>query len=167
MNIQFVILIILQILFSFILASQAKKDGYSFCLFFLFGLLLSPVIGFIVLLMIGNKNEKIKRKKIFSGVLKICPYCYNGIEKEILVCSFCGRDISSEIPNPHIVNISKINVREKPELKSEFIFKLSYNEIVSIINVGEEIYKNNYWIKIRNKDGKSGWCFSEDFLKIN
>ena len=171
MNISIIIFLLFQTVISFFLASTAKKNGRSFGVFFVLGLFISPVIGFIILIIIGDKNKKNLQNNIISGNLNICPYCYRVIEKKLLNCSFCGKDVSSEettvkLLNPHIVNINKIKIREKPEGSSNILFDLSYNDIVSVIEIGEKIYDKNYWIHIKDRDGKKGWCFSENIKKI-
>jgi len=62
--------------------------------------------------------------------------------------------------NPFKV-IESVSIREKPELTSSYVFNLNYNEIISVIEVGEKISDTNYWIHVKNKDGKDGWCYSE------
>lgn len=46
---------IIWIVLAFIVASAAKNRGKSYGLFLALSLLLSPVLGFIILLIVGNK----------------------------------------------------------------------------------------------------------------
>jgi uncharacterized protein YgiM (DUF1202 family) len=64
------------------------------------------------------------------------------------------------------VNTSTLNVRKGPDLISEYIFKLNYNETVDIIEMGEKISDNNAWCLIRDKQKREGWCYSDNLDKI-
>jgi len=70
------------------------------------------------------------------------------------------------LDNPYKA-IDSINIREKPDLASSYVFKLTYNETVSLIETGEKISDNNYWVHVKNKNGKDGWCYLENLKKID
>ena len=88
----FVVFIIWLIL-CFVCGSSAKSKGRSFGAYFALSLFLSPLVGFIVLLVKGENKEALAEKNISLGVSKKCPFCANEIKTEAIVCQFCGRDL--------------------------------------------------------------------------
>jgi hypothetical protein len=58
-----------------------------------------------------------------------------------------------------------VNIRKEAELASEYIFKISYGEIVSLLKIGEKISEQNSWVLIQDKNGNKGWCSTEYFEK--
>ena len=89
---------IIWIILVFVLASVAKGKGRSYGSFLAIGLFLSPLIGFIILLAMGENKEKIAENNISSGISRKCPFCANEIKKEAIVCQYCGRDLPKEEP---------------------------------------------------------------------
>jgi uncharacterized protein YgiM (DUF1202 family) len=58
-----------------------------------------------------------------------------------------------------------IQIREKPNLASKVLFKLEYNEIFSIIEIGEKCTDTDYWVCVKTKDGKTGWVGNSKYLE--
>jgi ABC-type molybdate transport system permease subunit len=87
------VIFILWIILAFVLASTAKNKGRSYGSFLALGLVLSPIIGFIVLMAMGENREALERQSIANGVTKRCPFCANQIRKGAIVCQYCGRDL--------------------------------------------------------------------------
>jgi ABC-type molybdate transport system permease subunit len=85
---------IVWIVLAFVLASSAKGKGRSYGGFLALGLILSPIIGFIVLMAIGENKEALRQQNIASGITKKCPFCANEIKREAIVCQYCGRELS-------------------------------------------------------------------------
>lgn len=54
---------------------------------------LCPVVGFIVAIMVDNKEEMASRKGEF-GNLRKCPFCAESIRKEAVKCKHCGSAIA-------------------------------------------------------------------------
>jgi hypothetical protein len=83
------------IILVFVVASVAKSKGRSYGGFWAISLFFSPIIGLIVLGVMGENKEVLQQQNIEAGVTKKCPFCANEIKKEAIVCQFCGRDLPS------------------------------------------------------------------------
>jgi uncharacterized protein YgiM (DUF1202 family) len=68
--------------------------------------------------------------------------------------------------NQFQVNVDLLDLREKPELLSNYTSKLSINEIVTIFEIGKELSNNIYWVHVKTKNGKIGWCYSDLLKKL-
>jgi hypothetical protein len=91
--------IIVWVVLTFILAKLAENKRRSYKLFFIIGLFLSPIIGYVILHAIGDKSKALQRKQIKKGIVKICPFCAgaNILKGEpIIVCQHCKREIRTE-----------------------------------------------------------------------
>ena len=93
---------IIWLVLAFVLASSAKTRGRSYGGFLAIGLFLSPLIGFIILLAIGENKEEVAKQNIAIGIMKKCPFCANDIKKEAIVCQYCSRDLP-EVQAPEAV----------------------------------------------------------------
>ena len=62
------------------------------------------------------------------------------------------------------VTASVLKVREKSDVKSKFLFKISKNEIVDVTEDTKIMMTDSYetapWVKIKTKDGKTGYVFA-------
>jgi hypothetical protein len=85
--------IIIWFLLAGLVGYAASKKGRSEIAYFLLSLLLSPLVGFLILLVAGDDEEGTLQR----GELKKCPYCAELIKIEAIKCKHCGADLNSEI----------------------------------------------------------------------
>ena len=90
-----------------VIASNKGRSGFGF---FLLAILLSPLIGIIAALIVGENKSKVESKQIDSGENKKCPFCAEIIKTEAKVCKHCGRDQPEEKTTKAAGNTNKPKV---------------------------------------------------------
>lgn len=70
------------------LASRRGRSGLGF---FLLSLLLTPVIGFIVVLLVSDRPKP-------TAYARVCPFCREGIKTQAIVCPHCQREVGEMSP---------------------------------------------------------------------
>lgn len=85
----FIFWIILAILVG-VFASSKGRSGIGF---FLIALILSPLIGFIIALVVSPIREKAEAKAINSGDMKKCPNCAELVKVEAKLCKHCRSEL--------------------------------------------------------------------------
>ena len=91
--------IFLWILLAIGAAVVAKRNGRSYIKYLLISIFLSPLAGFLILLILGKNEEGIVKSKIQTKEYKICPFCAELIKYDAIVCRYCGGEI---VRNPVI-----------------------------------------------------------------
>lgn len=78
----------------------ANSKGRSSIGFFFISLILSPIIGFLIALIVAPHEDEIMKNKN----LKKCPYCKELIKEDAIICKHCHKDLNKkEILNRNIL----------------------------------------------------------------
>lgn len=93
----------------------ATNRGHSGIVFFLIAAVLSPLIGFIIVLVMKPNTQEIESWSIESGELKKCPDCAELVKSEAKICKHCGNEL------PSSKQIFKIKTIHTPELTKELV----------------------------------------------
>ena len=150
---------------AFFIASRASKQGRSYILFLLIGFFLGPVFGSIILLMVGDNKEALKKQNL----TKKCPFCANENNRKALVCNSCGADLRGKEEKPQIgVRLSKsefivkksTELKQGPDNNSNYVWSIEKNEIVRIRQTDGD------WSFVVRQDNTGGWCLSSCLEEI-
>ena len=90
------VLVVLWLIFAIMVALFAKSKGHSGILYFFISVVLSPLIGFIIALVISPGVEKIEEKALSTGSMKKCPNCAELVKAEAKVCKHCSGELIIE-----------------------------------------------------------------------
>ena len=88
---------ILPVLLGMIPAFIAKRKGRSFGLWWLYGAAIF-IVALPHSLLIKTDTTALERRLSAQGMKK-CPYCAESIEKDSVICRFCGRSLTGSPPD--------------------------------------------------------------------
>ena len=72
-----------------VFANSKGRSGFGF---FLLSLLLSPLIGFIIALIVKPQEKVVEQKVIAQGNSKKCPDCAEIVKIEAKICRHCRHE---------------------------------------------------------------------------
>ena len=116
----------------------ASSKGRSGVGFFFVAVLLSPIVGFIIALVVQPIHTNTDAKALRSGEYKKCPYCAELVKSEAVVCKHCGRDLPAA---PAYTNPRKSEVTEVKQILS----KEDFQRLLAKSNESRFSYLLNRW----------------------
>lgn len=86
------------IIFATLVGVYASSKGRSGVGFFFLAMLLSPLIAFIIALVVAPISANTDARAVETGEFKKCPYCAELVRAEAIKCKHCGSDVSISDP---------------------------------------------------------------------
>jgi RNA polymerase subunit RPABC4/transcription elongation factor Spt4 len=115
-------LIVLWIVFSLLVGAFWLSKKRSFWGGLFIAVFLSPLIGFIIGLVLKPNVAKQEEEAIAHGTMKKCPYCAEMIKNEAIVCRFCGKDLHAKDMKGTVNESKRDENLNKPEDSSNMIY---------------------------------------------
>jgi len=158
-----VIVGILWFILVFVVASAAKKKGRSYGNFWILSFLLSPLVGLIVLGVMGDNKETLQKQSIELGIMKKCPFCANDVKKEAIVCQYCGKDLPIiNDDSVYFIAKSKLRIVEGKTKNSKTVEILNKGSVVKLIETDNE---DKSIILIETSNNNKGYGHISNFTK--
>ena len=86
-------IIIIWIVLTVVASKTAAKKGRPTGMVIFLSIVLSPLIGIIVALAMGEDKDAIESKEVASGGQRKCPFCAEMVKSEAIVCKHCGKEL--------------------------------------------------------------------------
>jgi Na+/H+-dicarboxylate symporter len=86
--------IIAWLIFAVLVGVYASSKGRSGFGFFLIAALLSPLIGFIIALVVSPIGSKVEQNALEAGDMKKCPSCAELVKIEAKLCKHCRTELA-------------------------------------------------------------------------
>ena len=80
-----IVLLLVWLVLALAVGAFADKKGRTFIGWFLIAALLSPLLAFILVALLGQDLQ--------GNAFQSCPFCAERIKIEAKVCRYCGRDL--------------------------------------------------------------------------
>jgi len=85
--------ILVWLVLAILVGVYAASKGRSGIGFFFIAILLSPLIGFIIALVVQPITAETDARAVNSGEFSKCPFCAELVKSAAIVCKHCGRAI--------------------------------------------------------------------------
>jgi hypothetical protein len=97
-------IVILWIALSIGVGMWAGGRGRGPVVWTLISLALSPLLGFILVALIGKDEKKAEAVAIEGGDVRKCPMCAELVKREAIKCKHCGAELPplEEEPKPEV-----------------------------------------------------------------
>jgi phosphotransferase system glucose/maltose/N-acetylglucosamine-specific IIC component len=82
------------IVFAILVGVYANSKGRSGFGFFLIAALLSPLIGFVIAVVISPISSKVEQNALDVGDMKKCPSCAELVKTEAKLCKHCRTELA-------------------------------------------------------------------------
>jgi phosphotransferase system glucose/maltose/N-acetylglucosamine-specific IIC component len=81
------------LIFAILVGVYASNKGRSGIGFFLLAVITSPLIGFIIALVVSPNTKVAEEKALSSGEMKKCPHCAELVKVEATICKHCQSEL--------------------------------------------------------------------------